>query len=164
MPRGKYDRKKMRAPMPSPADTYDNEVVDPASVPGLIVPTNLTPAIDLTDPADCPDRPDGEWSAQHFAQFLARQPRSMVYIKKPDWAPKGEDTYEMVGLQGHRFRVLQGKPVSVPIQIAAIIEQSQDEFPTAQSQLRKRLVTDIRDLPILSDSRGVPGSEVFLNR
>lgn len=150
--------------MPSPDLLPDDAVIDPATVPGLIVPVNLTPTLDLSDPADCPDRPDGEWSAQHFAQYLARQPRSMVFIQKPTWAPKGEDTFEMVGLQGHRFRVLQGRPVSVPLQIAAIIEQSQAEFPTQQSQLRKRQITDIRDLPDVPASRGVPGTEVFLPR
>jgi hypothetical protein len=150
--------------MLSPDLPLDDAAIDPATVPGLIVPVNTSPTLDLSDPGDCPDRPDGEWSAQHFAQYLARQPRSMVFIQKPVWAPKGEDTYEMIGIQGHRFRVLQGKPVSVPIQIAAIIEQSQAEFPTQQSQLRKRQITDIRDLPDVPASRGVPGTEVFLPR
>jgi hypothetical protein len=133
----------------------------PDEMPNLVVPTVLTPTIDLSDPMDCPDMPDGEWSKRHIGQFLARQPRDMVLIPKEGWEPKGEDTYQIVGYLGHWFRVLKGKPVSVPIQISALIQQSQRDFPTTQSQAKRRELTDIRDLPDASRGRGV-GVEVFV--
>ena len=120
----------------------------------------MTPTIDLSNPEDAPDMPDGEWSKRHLAQFLARQPRTVVFIPKEGWEPKSEDTFQFVGLNGHGFTVIKGRPVSVPIQIAAIVEQSQEEFPTAQSQLRKRQITDIRDLE--TGPGGVAGTEVFV--
>lgn len=154
MPKGVYER---QAP---PTDEHDpNDVSD---IPGLIVPVQQTPVIDLSRPEDAPDLPDGEWSKRHLAQFLARQPRSMVFIPKEGWEPKGEDTFQFVGFQGHGFSVVKNKPVSVPIQIAAIIEQSQEEFPTSQSKFRRRQITDVRDLPIDPNGRGVAGPEVVL--
>jgi hypothetical protein len=140
----------------APADDY--------LPPGLIVPTNLTPSIDRTRPEDAPDLADGEWSKQHLLQFLARQPKDMVFIPKETWELKGEDTYQYVGLQGHSFRVVKNKAVMVPVQIAAIIKQSQEEFPTAQSRQHKNQLTDIRDLPTNPYSKGLPGAEVFLDR
>lgn len=162
MPRGQYDRTP-------PAEVDDGpirapETIDPATVPGLIQPVRTTPTIDLSKPEDCPDLPDGEWSLRHLTQFLARQPRSVVFIPKESWEPKGEDTFQGIGLQGHMFRVRKGRPESVPIQIAEIIENSQQEFPTTQAQLRKRVLTDIRDLEPNPASRGVPGVETFLER
>lgn len=146
--------------MEQPAALPDDDYIPP----GLIVPTNLTPAVDLTDPRDAPDLADGEWSKQHLLQFLARQPKDMVFIPKETWEAKGEDTFQYVGLQGHSFRVVKNKAVMVPVQIAAIIKQSQEEFPTAQSQQKKNQITDIRDLPINPYSKGLPGAEVFLDR
>jgi len=157
-------------------DEYDQEH-DPAEVgvlnrrddddgdmPNLIVPHRPKQMIDLSKPEDSPDLPEGEWSKRHLLQFLARQPRDIVYIPKENWEPKGEDTFQVVGLQGHWFHIRKGNTESVPIQIAEIIKNSQMEFPTAQSQLMKRQITDIRDLPQTPDSRGVPGTEVFLGR
>jgi hypothetical protein len=131
-------------------------------LPNLIVKPNVTPTIDLTRLEDCPDLPDGEWSRKHLLQFLARQPYSMVFIPKEDWEPKGEDTFQTIGYMGHWFNVRKGKPERVPLQIATIIEQSQEEFPTMQSKAKKRQLTDLRDLPIAPDSRGVEGAEVSL--
>ena len=153
MPRGNYDR---TAPN-EPTDADDE-------MPNLIVPVQTAPVIDLTRPEDCPDMPDGEWSRKHLAQFLSRQPRSVVFIPKEGWEAKGEDTFQTVGFQGHWFRVRKGRPESVPIQIAELIENSQKEFPTMQSEMRKRQLTDIRDLPASADSRGMPGVEVALAR
>jgi hypothetical protein len=133
-------------------------------MPNLIVPTNLAPVIDLTKPEDCPDLPDGEWSKRHLAQFLARQPRDMVFIPKESWEPKGVDCFQIVGLQGHYFRVVKDKAVQVPVQIATIIKQSQEEFPTMQSKSRRQQLTDVRDLPDLPGARGAQGVEVFVNR
>lgn len=172
MPRGVYDRSK--STMPSPDLTVGSvpPLPDPPGIPiqaladdelpNLIVPLNVTPVIDLNRPEDAPDMADGEWSKRHLLQFLARQPRSMVFIPKENWEAKGEDTFQTVGLQGHWFRVRKGHPESVPIQIATIIEQSQEDFPTSQARLRKRELTDIRDLPPSSDSRGMPGVEVHV--
>ena len=137
---------------------------DDGDMPNLIVPTRLAPTIDLNKPEDCPDQPDGEWSKRHLAQFLARQPRTMIFIPKESWEPKGEDSFQTIGFQGHWFRVRKGYPESVPIQIAAIIEQSQQDFPTMQSMAKKRQLVDIRDLPESAGSRGVAGVEVVLNR
>jgi hypothetical protein len=134
---------------------------DEADLPSLIVATNRTPTIDPTNPEDCPDRPDGEWSKGHLLRFLARQPKDMVLIPKEAWEPKGEDTYQTVGYLGHWFRILKGKPVQVPLQIAAVIEQSQRDFPTSQSQAKRRQLTDIRDLDP-AGGRGVGGVEIFL--
>lgn len=128
--------------------------------PGLIVPTNRTPAIDLTDPMDAPDLKDGEWSKAHLLQFLARQPKDMVFIQKESWEAQGEDTYQHVGLQGHSFRVLKGQAVMVPIQIAEIIKYSQNPFPTMQSQAKKQQLTDFTNLPPDPRAKGVPGVDV----
>ena len=132
--------------------------------PSLVVPVNRTPTIDLTKPEDCPDQPDGEWSRGHLLRFLARQPRSVVFIPKENWEPKGDDVYQLVGYCGHWFRVRKGRPESVPIQIAEVIENAQKDFPTSQSQNRKRQLTDIRDLGDQPGSMGAPGVEVYLNR
>lgn len=131
---------------------------------GLIVATPSTPLIDPNNPEDQPDLPDGEWSKGHFLRFLARQPKSMVFLRREPWEPKSGDVYQYVGLQGHSFRVLKDKPVMVPVQIAAIIEQSQEEFPTTQSQAKKRALTNIMDMPAEPGSLGVPGVETFLVR
>ena len=130
-------------------------------MPNLIVPVNRTPTIDLSDPSDCPDQPDGEWSKAHLGRFLAKQPRTMVMVPKESWEPKGEDTYLTVGYCGHWFRVVKNKPVMVPLQIGAIIEQSQREFPTTQAQNKRWQLTDIRDLPDTSRGRGA-GVEIFV--
>ena len=153
MPKGVYER-------PAPSADLIPDPNDVSDIPGLIVPVQTAPVIDLSKPEDAPDMPDGEWSKRHLAQFLARQPRTVVFIPKENWEPKGEDTFQFVSLQGHGFSVIKGRPVSVPIQIATIIEQSQQDFPTSQSQLRKRQVTDIRDLE--TGPGGVQGAEVFL--
>ena len=47
---------------------------------------------------------------------------------------------------------------------AAIIEQKQDEFPTMQSQAKRRALTDITDLAPVPGSFGVPGFETALSR
>lgn len=137
---------------------------DEAIPDGLIRPINRTPTIDLSRPEDCPDLPDGEWSKQHLLQFLARQPRDVVFIPKEPWEPKGEETYQYVGFQGHGFRIRKGRTESVPIQIAAIIEQSQEEFPTTQSQANRRALTNILDMAPEPGSLGVPGVQTFLQR
>jgi hypothetical protein len=167
MPKGVYQRSQSQMsvpPMPDPPGIpIPSSVVDPndvSDIPGLVVPTRLAPSIDLTRPEDCPDLADGEWSKRHLVQFLARQPRSMVFIPKEGWEAKNEESFQTVGYQGHWFTVVKNKPVSVPIQIAAIIEQSQLEFPTTQSQFRKRQITDIRDLD--AGPGGVQGPEVFV--
>jgi hypothetical protein len=134
---------------------------DVDEMPNLVVPLVHTPSIDLTKPEDCPDRPDGEWSKQHLGQFLARQPRDMVLVPKEPWEPKGEDTYLTVGYCGHWFRILKGKSVSVPLQIAAVVQQSQRDFPTTQAQDRRLALTDIRNLPDTSRGRGA-GVEIFV--
>ena len=128
--------------------------------PSLIVPKRAAPVIDLSDPNDCPDLPDGEWSRRHLVQFLARQPYDMVFIPKENWEPKGEPAFQTIGYLGHWFSVKKGEGAMVPIQIAAIIKQSQDEFQTAQSQSMRRQLTDISDLPAQPGSRGVEGVEV----
>ncbi len=133
-------------------------------LPSLIVPRRPAPMIDLSRPEDSPDLPDGEWSKRHLVQFLARQDRTMVFIPKENWEPKGEDAFQIVGYQGHWFRVRKGRPESVPIQIGAIIEHSQEEFATMQSQAKKRVLTDITDLAPAPGSLGVPGHETYLNR
>ena len=166
MPKGVYPRSQTSMPNPPPpisrglAGEPDVAAPDDSEMPDLVVPMNLTPSIDLSKPEDSPDQPEGEWSARHLGQFLARQPRSVVFIPKESWEPKGEDTYQAIGFQGHRFRVRKGRPESVPIQIAAVIEQSQEEFPTQQSQLRRRQITDIRDLPQDLSGRGMLGVDV----
>lgn len=161
MPKGVYQRESQATiSEPENAPDFPPYEATEADLPNLIVPTRLTPTIDLSKPEDSPDLPDGDWSQRHLAQFLARQPRSLVFIPKEGWEEKGVDTYQAVGYMGSRFRVLKGKPVSVPIQIAAVIEQSQEEFNTQQSQLRRRQITDIRDLPADARSRGVPGVDV----
>lgn len=166
MPRGVSERTLATDPdlmdEPMQAAPPDDDTAD--LPPGLIVPTNLTPTIDLTRPEDAPDLADGEWSKRHLLQFLARQPKDMVFIPKENWEAKGEDTYQYVGLQGHSFRVVKGRAVMVPVQIAAIIKQSQADFPTAQSQQKKNQLTDIRDLPPDPNSKGLPGAEVYLDR
>jgi hypothetical protein len=48
----------------------------------------------------------------------------------------------------------------VPIQIAEIIENSQKEYPTQQSQMRKRQITDVRDLAPDPRGRGALGVDV----
>ena len=135
---------------------------DDDDLPSLIIPRRPAPALDLRLPENAPDLPDGEWSKRHLLQFLARQERSMVLIPKEPWEPQGEDAFQIVGYLGHWFHVRKGRPETVPIQIAAIIEQSQDEFPTMQSQAKRRVLTDISDLPPAPS--GVPGSETYINR
>jgi hypothetical protein len=159
MPRGVYERSG--APVDEPPGATPPSDDD---IPSLVVPQRVAPNINLDDPADSPDLPDGEWSRAHLTRFLARQPYSVVFIPKQQWEPKNEDTFQTVGFQGHWFSIRKGRPESVPIQIATVIEQSQEEFPTFQSQARRRQLTDIRDLPQSSASRGVPGAEVDLGR
>ena len=130
-------------------------------LPSLIRPVNRTPVIDLTNPEDAPDMPEGEWSLGHLMRFLARQPVDLVLVRKEPWEPKSEDTFLTVGYMGHWFQILKDKTVAVPIQIAAVIQQSQRDFPTTQSQAKRRQLTDIRDLPDESRGRGA-GVEVFL--
>lgn len=128
----------------------------------LIRPKRITPTIDLSDPRDCPDLPDGEWSRAHLNQFLARQPYDMVFIKVEPYEDDGEPHYQIVGLQGHWFSVLKGDAVEVPIQIAAIIKQSQAKFPTMQSKAIRRQLTDLTGLPPQSLGRrgAIEGVEV----
>lgn len=149
-----------RTPTAPGADAQEQPALVDETPSTLIRPTVVTPSIDLTRPEDAPDLPLGEWSRVHLNQFLARQPYSMVFIPKENWEPKDQDTFQTIGFQGHWFSVVKGKPVQVPIQIAAVIEQSQEPFPTMQSKAIRRQLTDISDLPQQAGSRGVPGVEV----
>lgn len=167
MPRGQHD----------PTANAQHDEHDPANVgvlnrrdidaaadegPSLIRPRNLTPTIDLSRPEDAPDLPGGEWSKRHLLQFLARQPYDTVFIPKENWEPKGVPTFQTVGYLGHWFSIKKGEATDVPVQIAAIIKQSQEDYPTMQSKSIRRQLTDLNDLPRQSlGSRGsVEGIEV----
>lgn len=171
MPRGVYQRRK-EAPMAVhdpdeiAADIRDGGVAtapsSDAEAPSLIVPKRVAPNIDTSNPLDCPDQPGGEWSRNHLIQFLARQPYDMVYIPKESWENENEDAYQTIGYMGHWFSIKKGEGYMVPVQIAAIVKQSQEKFPTFQSQARKKLLTDLKDLPAqpLGRRGAVEGVEV----
>src|SRR5215475_2747801 len=104
----------LRPPDPPEPDA----VPDTSEMPDLVVSHAPSVRIDLTRPEDCADRPDGEWSRAHLGQFLARQPKSMVFIPKEAWEPKAVDCFQIIGYQGHWFRVIKNKPILVPLPIA----------------------------------------------
>lgn len=146
----RHDSREVPMSMSNPADPPAEPGLEAAASeagPSLIRPRRVRPTIDLSNPLDAPDLPDGEWSRAHLNQFLGRQPYDMVFIKLESYEDDGEDHYQTVGFQGHWFSIRKGEAVSVPVQIAAIIKQSQEKFPTMQSQAKKRLLTDLSALP-----------------
>lgn len=131
----------------------------------------LTPpalALDATprNVEDLPDRRDGEWSLKHLVQFLGRQEKTMVIIpltademEKPDQAH-----FKEIGYMGHPFHLQKGVAQLVPVQIAEIINNSLDPFPTQQAKLRRREITDVRALPSDPNGRGALGVQIDVGR
>ena len=119
-----------------------------------------------TDPADLPDLRDGSWSKRHLMAFLARQPKTMVIVPlTPDEQEKPDQLhFKEVGYMGHFFHLQKGIAQTVPVQIAEIIANSLDPFPTQQSRLRRREITDIRALPDGPLGMGKAGVEVVVDR
>lgn len=76
------------------------------------------------------------WTKRGLERWLAACPRKVVYIKS-DPVNDGADPAKMrphpVFIDGYRFDVPKDDTIEVPLPIAEIIEQSQQQFRTSQA-------------------------------